>query len=112
MALSKYLESFIGQSRIVRAKIEDNILLMEITPITTNQFAIRCSLTTHSGARLSKREDFGSISLQTLPNTLDDLYINIAEKVVDKASGDVPVGEVVRQLQKLPEEYDLTLICA
>jgi len=100
MALQKYIEAYIGQSRLVRAKVEDDILLMEITPITTSQFAIRCSLTTTSGARLSKREDFGSVTIQTLPGSLDDLYTLIAEKIIDKASEDVPVGEVVRQLQK------------
>ena len=110
--LSSYLKSLTNKSQIFRVSTGLNIngkssgnsnqeilLLIEYTPISAKHFHIRASL--QEGERsISKREDFGDAILKELPSTMEDLYLDLADVILEKAttSETAPHGVVARWL--------------
>lgn len=114
--MDTYIQSYIGQDRLFKMQLTKNTLLVvEMTPITTLQFALRASLQEKVGQKtyrnISKREDFGSITLSRLPPKLDRLYEVLAASLVAKAKNTSDVGTIANYFQT-NKKYSLTLICA
>jgi hypothetical protein len=114
--MDTYIQSYIGQDRLFKMQLTKNtILVVEMTPITTLQFALRASLQEQlSGQKryrnISKREDFGSVTLSQLPESLDRLYEVLAASLVAKAKNTSNVGTIANYFQT--KKYNLQLICA
>tara|TARA_B100000900_G_C20457598_1_gene665798 strand:+ start:613 stop:993 length:381 start_codon:yes stop_codon:yes gene_type:complete len=112
-----YINSYIGQDRLFKMQINDtSVLVVEMTPITTRQFALRASLQKKiSGEKryrnISKREDFGSVTLSQLPTDLDTLYEVLAASLVAKAKNTSDVGTIANFFQR-EKNFQLKLICA
>lgn len=113
--METYINSYIGQDRLFKMQINDHtILVVEMTPITELQFALRASLQQKTGRNyrnVSKREDFGSITLTKLPDTLDRLYEVLAASLVRKAKNTSNVGTIANYFQT-NKKHELKLICA
>jgi len=115
--MDTYIQSYIGQDRLFKMQINDTtVLVVEMTPITTRQFALRASLQKKiSGEKryrnISKREDFGSVTLSQLPTDLDKLYEVLAASLVAKAKNTSDVGTIANFFQT-NKKYSLKLICA
>ena len=113
-----YINSYIGQDRLFKMQINDtSVLVVEMTPITTRQFALRASLQKKiSGEKryrnISKREDFGSVTLSQLPTDLDTLYEVLAASLVAKAKNTSDVGTIANFFQNKSKNFQLKLICA
>lgn len=110
--LSSYIKSLTNKSQIFRistgltkngspsvSSSQEILLLIEYTPITAKHFHIRASL--QEGERsLSKREDFGDAILKEIPETMEDLYLDLADVILEKATASetAPHGVVARWL--------------
>lgn len=115
--MDTYIQSYIGQDRLFKMQINDHtVLVIEMTPITTRQFALRASLQEQvigekRYRNISKREDFGSITLSQLPESLDRLYEVLAASLVAKAKNTSDIGTIANFFQT-NKKYNLQLICA
>lgn len=115
--MDTYIQSYIGQDRLFKMQLSDHtVLVIEMTPITTRQFALRASLQEQlSGKKryqnISKREDFGSVTLSQLPLELDRLYEVLAANLVRKAKNTSDIGTIANYFQTT-KNYKLKLICA
>ena len=115
--MDTYIHSYIGQDRLFKVQINDRtVLVIEMTPITTRQFALRASLQEKVIGKkryrnISKREDFGSVTLSHLPPELDRLYEVLATSLVRKAKDSSDIGTIANYFQTA-KNYKLTLICA
>ena len=115
--MDTYIQSYIGQDRLFKMQInERTVLVIEMTPITTRQFALRASLQKKvigekRYQNISKREDFGSVTLSQLPPELDRLYEVLAASLVAKAKNTSDIGTIANFFQT-NKKYNLKLICA
>ena len=96
---------------------DHTVLVIEMTPITTRQFALRASLQEkvigekQRYRNISKREDFGSVTLSQLPPELDKLYEVLTASLVAKAKKTSDIGTIANFFQT-NKKYSLKLICA
>ena len=115
--METYIQSYIGQDRLFKMQINDHtVLVIEMTPITVKQFALRASLQEKvigekRYRNISKREDFGSVTLSQLPPELDKLYEVLAASLVAKAKNTSDIGTIANFFQT-NKKYSLKLICA
>ena len=106
------------KDRLFKVQINDHtVLVIEMTPITTRQFALRASLQEkvigekQRYRNISKREDFGSVTLSQLPPELDKLYEVLTASLVAKANKTSDIGTIANFFQT-NKKYSLKLICA